>query len=37
MGEGFGETLTREVSERLEHHLSCGRPLQREEVMLYID
>lgn len=34
MGEGFGETLTREMGERLEDHLSSGSPLQSEEAML---
>lgn len=34
MGEGFGETLAREMAERLKNHLSCGRPLQNEEAML---
>lgn len=34
MGEGFGETLARDMGKRLENHLSNGRPLQREEAML---
>lgn len=34
MSEGFGKTLTREMTKWLKHHLSHWRPLPGEEAML---